>query len=261
MPQVAVARATHRTQDALASHPALIAYVLLGFAFCVVSCLRVFDSKRRKYSPKQLAALRDWRDGRAETKVESSITRMQDKLASMKRRRRVEAGRDAHEALLDEAEARRDARGREVYGDEWDAPAADGVPIHDLFALSDGEVRQLQLEARNKQALRAAKKLELVEKATPRPPPGPPPLVKKPPPPPGPPPGVYPFAPRPPEIPAATRFVSTPREAFGAPAAEAGGTAVEQLRARLAAPRRRGPPPGPPPRGPPPPERTGPGLV
>ena len=90
-----------------------------------------------------------------------------------------------------------------------------GVPIRDLFALSDGEVRQLQLEARNKRALDAAKKLELVERSKPKPPPGPPPPTKKPPPPPGPPPGVYPFAPRPPEIPAGTRFVSTPREAFG----------------------------------------------
>ena len=137
-----------------------------------------------------------------------------------------------------------------------------GVPIRDLFALSDGEVRQLQLEARNKRALDAAKKLELVERSKPKPPPGPPPPTKKPPPPPGPPPGVYPFAPRPPEIPQGTRFVATPREAFGGVEEEKGGSAVQQLRARLQSPRRR-PPPGPPPRGPPPPERgaRGPQLV
>jgi hypothetical protein len=136
-----------------------------------------------------------------------------------------------------------------------------GVPIRDLFALSDGEVRQLQLEARNKRALDAAKKLELVERSKPKPPPGPPPPTKKPPPPPGPPPGVYPFAPRPPEIPAGTRFVSTPREAFGGVEEEKGGSAVQQLRARLQSPRRG--PRGPPPRGPPPPERgaRGPQLV
>ena len=40
---------------------------------------------------------------------------MKDKLKTMKQRRRLERGRDAHERLLDEAEARRDARGREVY--------------------------------------------------------------------------------------------------------------------------------------------------
>ena len=136
-----------------------------------------------------------------------------------------------------------------------------GVPIRDLFALSDGEVRQLQLEARNKRALDAAKKLELVERSKPKPPPGPPPPTKKPPPPPGPPPGVYPFAPRPPEIPAGTRFVATPREAFGGAEEEKGGSAVQQLRARLQSPRRG--PRGPPPRGPPPPERgaRGPQLV
>ena len=136
-----------------------------------------------------------------------------------------------------------------------------GVPIRDLFALSDGEVRQLQLEARNKRALDAAKKLELVERSKPKPPPGPPPPTKKPPPPPGPPPGVYPFAPRPPEIPAGTRFVATPREAFGGVEEEKGGSAVQQLRARLQSPRRG--PRGPPPRGPPPPERgaRGPQLV
>ena len=136
-----------------------------------------------------------------------------------------------------------------------------GVPIRDLFALSDGEVRQLQLEARNKRALDAAKKLELVERSKPKPPPGPPPPIKKPPPPPGPPPGVYPFAPRPPEIPQGTRFVQTPREAFGGVEEEKGGSAVQQLRARLQSPRRG--PRGPPPRGPPPPERgaRGPQLV
>ena len=136
-----------------------------------------------------------------------------------------------------------------------------GVPIRDLFALSDGEVRQLQLEARNKRALDAAKKLELVERSKPKPPPGPPPPTKKPPPPPGPPPGVYPFTPRPPEIPAGMRFVSTPREAFGGVEEEKGGSAVQQLRARLQSPRRG--PRGPPPRGPPPPERgaRGPQLV
>ena len=136
-----------------------------------------------------------------------------------------------------------------------------GVPIRDLFALSDGEVRQLQLEARNKRALDAAKKLELVERSKPKPPPGPPPATKKPPPPPGPPPGVYPFTPRPPEIPAGTRFVSTPREAFGGVEEEKGGSAASQIRARLQSPRRG--PRGPPPRGPPPPERgaRGPQLV
>jgi len=52
---------------------------------------------------------------------------MKDKLKTMKQRRRLERGRDAHERLLDEAEARRDARGREVYGDEWDNPDNDGL--------------------------------------------------------------------------------------------------------------------------------------
>ena len=79
------------------------------------------------FSKKQLERMRDWRDGRAETKVESQIRKMKDKLKTMKQRRRLEAGRDAHERLLDEAEARRDARGREVYGDDWDNPDNDGI--------------------------------------------------------------------------------------------------------------------------------------
>ena len=128
-----------------------------------------------------------------------------------------------------------------------------GVPIRDLFALSDGEVRQLQLEARNKRALDAAKKLELVERSKPKPPPGPPPPTKKPPPPPGPPPGVYPFAPRPPEIPAGLGSWRRRAAAFGGVEEAKGGSASQQPRARLQSPRRG--PRGPPPRGPPPPER------
>ena len=121
-------RSNHRTQAALTNHPAIIAYVCVGLVFCIVSCFKVFGHRRRrKFSKKQLERMRDWRDGRAETKVESQIRKMKDKLKTMKQRRRLERGRDAHERLLDEAEARRDARGREVYGDEWDNPDNDGT--------------------------------------------------------------------------------------------------------------------------------------
>ena len=112
----------------MTSHPAIIAYVCVGLVFCIVSCFKVFGHRRRrKFSKKQLERMRDWRDGRAETKVEGQIRKMKDKLKTMKQRRRLERGRDAHERLLDEAEARRDARGREVYGDEWDNPDNDGL--------------------------------------------------------------------------------------------------------------------------------------
>ena len=128
MPEKRLTRSNHRTQQALTNHPALIAYVCVGLVFCIVSCFKVFGHRRRrKFSKKQLDRLRDWRDGRAETKVESQIRKMKDKLKTMKQRRRLERGRDAHERLLDEAEARRDARGREVYGDEWDNPDNDGT--------------------------------------------------------------------------------------------------------------------------------------
>ena len=128
MPEKRLSRSNHRTKAALTNHPAIIAYVCVGLVFCIVSCFKVFGHKRRrKFSKKQLDRLRDWRDGRAETKVESQIRKMKDKLKTMKQRRRLEAGRDAHERLLDEAEARRDARGREVYGDDWDNPDNDGT--------------------------------------------------------------------------------------------------------------------------------------
>ena len=128
MPEKRLSRSNHRTKEALTNHPAIIAYVCVGLVFCLVSCFKVFGHKRRrKFSKKQLERMRDWRDGRAETKVESQIRKMKDKLKTMKQRRRLEAGRDAHERLLDEAEARRDARGREVYGDEWDNPDNDGL--------------------------------------------------------------------------------------------------------------------------------------
>ena len=127
MPEKRLSRSNHRTKAALTNHPAIIAYVCVGLVFCLVSCFKVFGHKRRrKFSKKQLERMRDWRDGRAETKVESQIRKMKDKLKTMKQRRRLERGRDAHERLLDEAEARRDARGREVYGDEWDNPDNDG---------------------------------------------------------------------------------------------------------------------------------------
>ena len=127
MPEKRLTRSNRRTKEALTNHPAIIAYVCVGLVFCIVSLLKVFGHKRRrKFSKKQLERMRDWRDGRAETKVESQIRKMKDKLKTMKQRRRLEAGRDAHERLLDEAEARRDARGREVYGDEWDNPDNDG---------------------------------------------------------------------------------------------------------------------------------------
>ena len=128
MPEKRLSRSNHRTKAALTNHPAIIAYVCVGLVFCLVSCFKVFGHKRRrKFSKKQLERMRDWRDGRAETKVESQIRKMKDKLKTMKQRRRLEAGRDAHERLLDEAEARRDARGREVYGDDWDNPDNDGI--------------------------------------------------------------------------------------------------------------------------------------
>ena len=127
MPEKRLTRSNHRTEQALTNHPAIIAYVCVGLVFCIVSCFKVFGHRRRrKFSKKQLERMRDWRDGRAETKVESQIRKMKDKLKTMKQRRRLERGRDAHERLLDEAEARRDARGREVYGDEWDNPDNDG---------------------------------------------------------------------------------------------------------------------------------------
>ena len=128
MPEKRLTRSNHRTKQALTNHPAIIAYVCVGLVFCIVSCFKVFGHRRRrKFSKKQLERMRDWRDGRAETKVESQIRKMKDKLKTMKQRRRLERGRDAHERLLDEAEARRDARGREVYGDEWDNPDNDGL--------------------------------------------------------------------------------------------------------------------------------------
>ena len=128
MPEKRLTRSNRRTKAALTNHPAIIAYVCVGLVFCLVSCFKVFGHKRRrKFSKKQLERMRDWKDGRAETKVESQIRKMKDKLKTMKQRRRLEAGRDAHERLLDEAEARRDARGREVYGDEWDNPDNDGA--------------------------------------------------------------------------------------------------------------------------------------
>ena len=128
MPEKRLTRSNHRTEQALTNHPAIIAYVCVGLVFCIVSCFKVFGHRRRrKFSKKQLERMRDWRDGRAETKVESQIRKMKDKLKTMKQRRRLERGRDAHERLLDEAEARRDARGREVYGDEWDNPDNDGL--------------------------------------------------------------------------------------------------------------------------------------
>ena len=128
MPELRLTRSNRRTKAALTNHPAIIAYVCVGLVFCLVSCFKVFGHKRRrKFSKKQLDRLRDWKDGRAETKVESQIRKMKDKLKTMKQRRRLEAGRDAHERLLDEAEARRDARGREVYGDDWDNPDNDGL--------------------------------------------------------------------------------------------------------------------------------------
>jgi Fe-S oxidoreductase len=127
MPEKRLTRSNHRTEQALTNHPAIIAYVCVGLVFCIVSCFKVFGHRRRrKFSKKQLERMRDWRDGRAETKVESQIRKMKDKLKTMKQRRRLERGRDAHERLLDEAEARRDARGREVYGDDWDNPDNDG---------------------------------------------------------------------------------------------------------------------------------------
>jgi len=127
IPEKRLTRSNRRTKAALTNHPAIIAYVCVGLVFCLVSCFKVFGHKRRrKFSKKQLDRLRDWKDGRAETKVESQIRKMKDKLKTMKQRRRLEAGRDAHERLLDEAEARRDARGREVYGDDWDNPDNDG---------------------------------------------------------------------------------------------------------------------------------------
>ena len=128
MPEKRLTRSNHRTEQALTNHPAIIAYVCVGLVFCIVSCFKVFGHRRRrKFSKKQLERMRDWRDGRAETKVEGQIRKMKDKLKTMKQRRRLERGRDAHERLLDEAEARRDARGREVYGDDWDNPDNDGL--------------------------------------------------------------------------------------------------------------------------------------
>ena len=107
-------RSNHRTEQALTNHPAIVAYVCVGLVFCIVSCFKVFGHRRRrKFSKKHLsdARLARWQ---SETKVESQIRKMKDKLKTMKQRRRLERGRDAHERLLDEAEARRDARGREA---------------------------------------------------------------------------------------------------------------------------------------------------
>ena len=93
MPEKRLSRSNHRTKEALTNHPAIIAYVCVGLVFCLVSCFKVFGHKRRrKFSKKQLERMRDWKDGRAETKVESQIRKMKDKLKTMKQRRRLEAG-------------------------------------------------------------------------------------------------------------------------------------------------------------------------
>ena len=160
---------------------------------CCFTMLRICR-RRRKFSSKQLASYHDWKTGRAEGKLQDKLSRMQQKLDGMRSRRKAEAGRDAHERLLKKAEELREARGKEVYGDDWDNPQ-EGVPIRDLFALSDLEVRQLQTEARNSKALEAMEKLEGTpkkpKKPKPPPPPGLPPALTspkkpKPPPPPGP---------------------------------------------------------------------------
>jgi hypothetical protein len=229
--------------------PGVGAYLLLAVLMVALTIIRLCR-KRRKFSKRQLEGFHDWKTGRAEGKLESKLASLKQKLDGMRARRKAEAGRDAHEKLLAKAEALRESRGKEVYGDDWDNPS-DGVPIRDLFALSDPEVRSLQTEARNKQALASLETLAG----------GKPPAPKKPPPPPGPPPPSA-FAPldggraRPPR---GVAYVATPREAFGddpeAGLARGGdgGSAVAQIRDQLgarAAPRQRKPPPppGPPPR-------------
>jgi len=258
----------HReVRNATAGKPGILAYLSLGLLMVVLTLVRLCR-RRRKFSAKQLDAYHDWKKGTAEGKLESKLARMQQRLEGMRSRRKVEEGRDAHERLVKKAEDLREVRGREVYGDDWDDPK-DGVPIRDLFALSDVEVRTLQTEARNARAVDAERALDGAERGAakpkkPPPPPGPPPATskpRKPPPPPGPPPPSA-FAPldggraRPPR---GVAYVATPREAFGddpeAGLARGGdgGSAVAQIRDQLgarAAPRQRKPPPppGPPPR-------------
>ncbi|KAH8096122.1 hypothetical protein JL720_3473 [Aureococcus anophagefferens] len=252
----------HReVRNATAGKPGILAYLSLGLLMVVLTLVRLCR-RRRKFSAKQLDAYHDWKKGTAEGKLESKLARMQQKLEGMRSRRKVEEGRDAHERLLKKAEELREVRGREVYGDDWDDPK-DGVPIRDLFALSDVEVRTLQTEARNARAVDARAPTGPNGAAKPKkppPPPGPPPATskpRKPPPPPGPPPPSA-FAPLDGgRAPPRAWPTSRRREAFGDPRRASrggdGGSAVAQIRDQLgarAAPRQRKPPPppGPPPR-------------
>jgi len=262
--------------------PGVGAYLLLAVLMVALTIIRLCR-KRRKFSKRQLEGFHDWKTGRAEGKLESKLASLKQKLDGMRARRKAEAGRDAHEKLLAKAEALRESRGKEVYGDDWDNPS-DGVPIRDLFALSDPEVRSLQTEARNKQALASLETLAGGKPPAPKkppPPPGPPPpsdaparrppAPRKPPPPPGPPPLDGPRRPRA-EMPPGVAFVATPREAFGggdddrprrpkSPRKKASSAAAavrdalarprQSPRSRKAATRKPPPPPGPPlPRGP-----------
>ena len=158
----------HReVRNATAGKPGILAYLSLGLLMVVLTLVRLCR-RRRKFSAKQLDAYHDWKKGTAEGKLESKLARMQQKLEGMRSRRKVEEGRDAHERLLKKAEELREVRGREVYGDDWDDPK-DGVPIRDLFALSDVEVRTLQTEARNARAVDAERALDGAERGTAKP--------------------------------------------------------------------------------------------
>ncbi|KAH8076202.1 hypothetical protein JL721_193 [Aureococcus anophagefferens] len=249
----------HReVRNATAGKPGILAYLSLGLLMVVLTLVRLCR-RRRKFSAKQLDAYHDWKKGTAEGKLESKLARMQQKLEGMRSRRKVEEGRDAHERLLKKAEELREVRGREVYGDDWDDPK-DGVPIRDLFALSDVEVRTLQTEARNARAVDAerstGRRTAAPLKPKPPPPPGPPPATskpRKPPPPPGPPPPSA-FAPstaaarrrgRGLRRDAARPSATTPRRACAAataaPPSRRSGTSSARARRRGSASRRRRP--------------------
>lgn len=114
---------------------------------------------------------RAWRSGRAEGIVQSKISKLQQTLETMKRRRAEEAEAEARQRLLLEAEELRDARGREVYGDAWDNPqAGKGAPLRDLFALTEMEVQLLEREAQDIIEAQGRAKAKTLEASRPPPP-------------------------------------------------------------------------------------------
>lgn len=115
-------------------------YAMIGLSIVGIFIARILKRKRR-FSRKQIQEFRDWRKGRSEGIVEAKIDRLQNKLEFMKKKRKAEEQAAAREAARQRADELRDARGRDIYGDEWDN-------VKDLFALTDAEVDYLRREAK-----------------------------------------------------------------------------------------------------------------